>query len=1051
METGGQEHKPPEAGERGEDASPTRERALDLLRRAGSVFIAYSHADLRAAHAFRKRVVGLRKGLPPESVFLDQESLTPGSIVSPADIERRLGASDLFVVICGADTADRVHVNREVDEALRQRETRGLAILPVILKAGVPLPPGLDFRVQGIFLAALFPDDVRRRRVRRALVALGLALLVTAAGVAVRNRVQQQVSAREARSQRLTAQAREMLDADPQLAVLLAVEAVRATAVDGRVLPPAQQGLREALNASYGYGLGSHAGRVRALAFTPDGRRLVTASDDGTARLWEVAAHDPARPPLVLRGHTAPLTSLAIDASGRLLVTGSDDGTVRTWNLAAGDPSASSTVLTSRAPSGRAGISAVAVTPDARRVVATRGTAAWVWQIDGATPSEPIAELGHPQAIESLAMSPDGRWIATEDCDAALWEINAADVHRTRRRLAMPTGCAKALAFSPDSRWLVTGSQDNVARLWDLTRRDPGAPPVQVTGFRSGLTSFRGIDFVAVLPGNRWLLTGYGDGSVQMWDWQKSKTPEPGAILGGHKRRVQSVATDARGKWLATVGEDATVRLWAPEVEDPDRQSSLLSSHANISAFAIGPDRWMASGGWDGTVRLARLPPDPIEGGAYSRRGSPTAISADSRLAASVRLDGALLLWDLSTDHPTESPTVLPGHKNGLSDLALSPDGRWLATASYDGTSFVWDLRAEDVARSATPLRNRGERVNRVFFGEEGRRLFVAGEDGTVVVRDLTAPAATEPRVIRHANGRVIALASRNGRWLVTGSNRPPIQVWSLDDEARAPISLGAGDVFMWPLMITGDSRWLLAGSEGHHLLLWDLNADEPARSEVRLEVSDGDSFALDASEDGRRLVTGGHDGVVRLWDLTAPDPAAAPRILGRHEAAISRVVVGHGDRRLITMDENGLVRLWDLTAADVGRSAIDLRGHEAKVTALGETSDGRWLVTGDEGGVVRLWDLGAKDIAASVGTLPTHGGAVTGVAISPDGQWVMTDATDTSVRLSNLSLDRMLRQARESAGRNLRPEEWGQYFPGESYRATFPDLEAGGARADGR
>ena len=443
MDGGGPAPEPPAAGGGPSPAAPpTREQARELIRSAARVFIAYSHSDLRSARTCRGQILKLRKDHPPDSVFLDQESLAPGSNVSPEDIARRLRESDLFVALCGADTADRVYVNREIDEAMRQRESRGLTVLPVILGPRVQLPRALDFHVQGIFFDTLFPELARQRRALRIAVGSLVALALAAGGFALRARAQQRASAREAAAQRLSALARGVLGAEPQRAVLLAVEAVRATAPDGRVLPLAEQALREALAASLGYGLGSHDGAVNALAFTPDGRWLASAGADGTTRLWDVAAHDPTRPPIVLRGHAGPVTSLAVAPAGRFLVSGGEDGSVRVLPLPVSGPAPSSVALPLPAESDAKPVSQVALVPDGRRVAASRGTDVWLWALDGKAPAPPIAELSHSQAVAALAVSPDGRWLGTLACSVALFEMSAADVARTPRLVPTSAACA---------------------------------------------------------------------------------------------------------------------------------------------------------------------------------------------------------------------------------------------------------------------------------------------------------------------------------------------------------------------------------------------------------------------------------------------------------------------------------------------------------------------------------------------------------------------------------------------------------------------------------
>src|SRR5262245_1153228 len=173
-----------------------RSEALALLRNAQRIFIAYSHSDLRTAHRFRKRLVRLRRDRNPDTVFLDQDSLQPGTNVSPTDIDRRLEEADLFVVLCGKDTAGSEHVAHEIRTAMARRDAGALTVLPIILGRRARLPAALDFRVQAIFLSTLFPGIL----LARVLVGLLIVLLAVSGGIALHLRQQREMREREART-----------------------------------------------------------------------------------------------------------------------------------------------------------------------------------------------------------------------------------------------------------------------------------------------------------------------------------------------------------------------------------------------------------------------------------------------------------------------------------------------------------------------------------------------------------------------------------------------------------------------------------------------------------------------------------------------------------------------------------------------------------------------------------------------------------------------------------------------------------------------------------
>jgi internalin A len=144
-------------------ADLSRETAIKMMREAERVFICYAHADLRITRWLRRRIVRLRRPRPNTSVFLDQDTLLPGSRVTREMVDGVLAAADLVVLVCGATTASRAEVNRELQIALGLQRAGRQQLLPVIVKPHVRLPNGVDYTFQGIFLTRLFPERLYTR------------------------------------------------------------------------------------------------------------------------------------------------------------------------------------------------------------------------------------------------------------------------------------------------------------------------------------------------------------------------------------------------------------------------------------------------------------------------------------------------------------------------------------------------------------------------------------------------------------------------------------------------------------------------------------------------------------------------------------------------------------------------------------------------------------------------------------------------------------------------------------------------------------------------
>jgi WD40 repeat protein len=349
-----------------------------------------------------------------------------------------------------------------------------------------------------------------------------------------------------------------------------------------------------------------HTGEVTSVLFRSDDQAIASGSTDGTVRLW--TSFDPAAAPVVLRAGMSEVEPIAFSDDGTKLTTRSGPANVRTWDLQPdADPFADfahGEMTRPVAYSGDGNRIAVGVcqrsrpplncehqTVEVRNLDSTDGTA---WSLDLAA-----------STVVTLALSPDGRWLAAGLCPTELNEIATCDDPEVGIwDLSSPEPASRFLldggpwlspqAFSHDGHFLVAGGTSNDVLLWDLTSID--APPTRLAGHTQRVRT------AAIDPLEQWIASGGDDGSVRLWNLEH--TGEPSIVLGKHSDWVWSVAFDRQGKRLASGSRDGTVRIWEPGTRSA--QPVVLNGHKEwVNAVAFDDDgSTVVSASDDGTVRF---------------------------------------------------------------------------------------------------------------------------------------------------------------------------------------------------------------------------------------------------------------------------------------------------------------------------------------------------------------------------------------------------------------------------------------------------------------
>ncbi|KAL5318069.1 hypothetical protein ACEPPN_015173 [Leptodophora sp. 'Broadleaf-Isolate-01'] len=420
--------------------------------------------------------------------------------------------------------------------------------------------------------------------------------------------------------------------------------------------------------------LEGHTNWVSSVAFSPDGKQIVSGSGDKTVRRWDAATGQQLLP--ALEGHTRQVTSVAFSPDGKQIVSGSDDKTVRRWDAATGQQ------LLPALEGHTRQVTSVAFSPDGKQIV----SGSWdttVRRWDAATGQQLLPALeGHTDRVTSVAFSPDGKQIVSGSWDTTVRRWDAATGQQLLPALEGHTSWVSSVAFSPDGKQIVSGSYDTTVRRWDAATGQQLLPALE------GHTNW--VSSVAFSPDGKQIVSGSGDKTVRRWDAATGQQVLP--ALEGHTREVSSVAFSPDGKQIVSGSWDTTVRRW--DAATGQQLLPALEGHTDqVSSVAFSPDgKQIVSGSWDTTVRRwdaatgQQLLP-ALEG--HTDRVTSVAFSPDGKQIVSGSRDKTVRRWDAATGQ--QLLPALEGHTNWVSPVAFSPDGKQIVSGSYDTTVRRWD------------------------------------------------------------------------------------------------------------------------------------------------------------------------------------------------------------------------------------------------------------------------------------------------------------------------------------------------------------------------
>ncbi|HEY4312060.1 MAG TPA: protein kinase [Pirellulales bacterium] len=619
-------------------------------------------------------------------------------------------------------------------------------------------------------------------------------------------------------------------------------------------------------------GIFSHQGSVLSVIFSPDGTKVLTSSNDSTARLWDVATAQPVGPPLQHKGGVA---AAMFSPDGKRLITGSADKTAQLWDTVSGAPLG--------LPLKHQGyVFSVGFSPDGRKVI-TGGfdKTARLW--DGFTGAPIGAPLKHEKEVNVVRFSPDGKTILTA-CDGTvqLWDAG------TQAPLGAPMqhqGLVMSMVatFSPDSKGVLTSSFGNVAQIWDAKNGQPTGQRFQHQG---------PISCAIFSPDGKHVLTGSYDRTARLWD---ATTGEPIGAVMQHQGYVRAVAYSPDGNRVMTGSYDKTARIWNAQTGEPD--GAAMQHQGLLRSVAFSPDgQHVITGSDDGAARLWRT--EVVNGFPLTLRHkggvSSIAYSPDGNSVITGSVDKTAQVWNASTGEAVGSTLA---HQGFVYAVAFSPDGQMVLTGCGDGRVQLWD-RASGKPVGAPWIHDRS--VTSLTFNSTGTLAITGSHDAA---RIWESPSGRLVGMLP-CDSPILAVAfSPDDQLALTGSIDQTARLWNV--ETRQPIlSPIVHQGFVYSVAFSPNGQAILTGSADGVAQLWDSSSGERLGPPLKHQ---GYVRAVAFSPDGRALLVGCGDGTARLWE-TATGRSLA---VYRHREAVLAATFSPSGSRVASASADKTATLW--------------------------------------------------------------------------------------------------------------------------------------------
>ncbi len=755
-----------------------------------------------------------------------------------------------------------------------------------------------------------------------------------------------------------------------------------------------------------------HAGEITSIAFSSNGKRIISGSSDRTARIWD---SENGRSLRTIPEQPAAITAVALNQDGTLAVTGSLSHEIRIW---AHD--GTSRVLTSH--SGL--ISGLHILPgDTKLISGSADGHLKIWDMASATP---LLSMDHGNAISALSVTTDGNTLVTggQKGIVKIWNTSDGALIHT---LQNGESAVSATHISLDNSRLISGTKDNQISVWDLPS---GTLLENLTSGVHGLHSVSfsndshaiiistddgsirrvNLHFHEVLPSHSTSIIGVAfqqseqvlsaseDGMVRLFDTVKHKP----LWNTQHGKPIHAMASSPDGKTFATAGSDKLIKRFNMSDGQLLENGTLQGHQMAVTALSYqqeSPHR-LISGSADHSVIL------------WNQLGTVMQVFRQHTGTINAVVSAGNTLLSSSSDRHVRQFTpsvrsVLKGHEDTITSINFFPEGRRVLSTSKDKTAKIWDLENGTVLTTI----DHGGPILSAAIRNDGERIATGGTEGSA--RLWNAVDGSKISDLEGHTGSVNSLSfSSDGTRLISGSEDRTLRNWDAGNGIPGEVISEAGSQVQ-AADFTPDSQFVISAGTGNQVHLFNLSQewtflgrlgpDDPNSTDLFAPSSIPDRvLSLDFNPDGTLLATGSGEpsrsGTIQIWNL---EERTLFRDFGEpHTDTVFSLDFSRDNKFLASSGADKFVKVWDIST---GRMVRSFEGHTNHVLGVSWRHDGKHLAScgaqgGGAGGIpgdIKIWNFESGEQVRTI----TLGKQVTAISYVGDTDEIVTACGDKNAR----------------------------------------------------